>query len=262
MLARLNPLTKIIAVAPVVLFTALTTDPWSPLGMLVFTTALLIIGGRVPVKRLAKIGLPMLLLFTGYAILYPLVVRQELVNHSPLVLQWRSIRIYEAGLMFGFATGLRIISLISLSLLFTLTSDFTDFIRALVQQWKLPVKIGYGTMTALRFIPFIQSELKVIEHAHRIRGVSARKGIKTFGDKLRMYSVPLLSGAIRRAERSALAMDARGFAWPENRTYYRKMTFHRIDAGFAIGFWLICAVYFYVLSSAGLMGSLVVFQGI
>ncbi|MEM7114901.1 MAG: energy-coupling factor transporter transmembrane component T [Chloroflexota bacterium] len=259
-LQRLNPLSKVLAMLPVLTFVALTTDPYAPIATIVIAALTILVLGRVPLGRFLKIAAPMALLMVGYLLFYPLIVRQELVAHTPLVFELGPLRVYQGGIRFGLATGLRIYALVLLSLMFTLTSDASDFIRALVQQWRLPYKIGYGALAAFRFVPMLQSELRVIQAAHKVRGISDKGGLRAQLARMRRYTIPLLATAIRQAERTALAMDGRAFGAFEQRTYYRTMTFSRSDTLFIILFWLVCFAAIYLLDYFGLLGSLVFLQ--
>ena len=123
------------------------------------------------------------------------------------------------ALLRGIYTALRIYAILLLSASFSLTTDVSDFIRAMVQQWKFPYKLGYGSMAAFRFVPMLEAEMRLIQAAHKIRGVADR-GIMRY-DRMRRYAIPLLSIAIRRAERTTLAMDSRAFgAFPRGSTLY------------------------------------------
>ncbi|MEM7334955.1 MAG: energy-coupling factor transporter transmembrane component T [Chloroflexota bacterium] len=259
-LHRLNPLTKIVAIVPLVLYLTLTTEHWTPLAFILLCFAVILGLGRIEPGRFFKIALPMALLMIGYLLIYPVVVREELVSNSPLLISLGPLRIYQAGLLFGLATGLRIYSLIVMTLIFSFTTDATDFIRALVQQWRLPYRLGYGAMAAFRFVPMLQNELHIIRAAHRVRGVVEDAGWRSNFEQMRRYAIPLLATAIRRAERTALAMDGRAFGAYETRTYYRKMTFQRIDYVFIVGFWIISLLIIWGLFVAGLSGPLVFLQ--
>jgi energy-coupling factor transport system permease protein len=57
--------------------------------------------------------------------------------------------------------------------------------------------------------------------------------------EFRRLAIPLLAAAIRRSERTALAMDARAFGAFADRTYLRSMKVHGSDVGFV----LLCAAY-------------------
>lgn len=259
-LHRLNPLSKALAALPVLTFVALTTDPWTPLAFILLTVWIVCALGRIPLRRLLRILAPPAALMIGFVLIYPLVVRRELVQHTPLLFSLGPIQVYQGGLRFGVATALRVFCLITLSLPFSLTTDASDFIRALVQQWKLPYRVGYSAMAAFRFVPMLQTELSVIQAAHRVRGISDKGGLRAQYDRLRRYAVPLLATAIRQAERTALAMDGRAFGAFETRTYFKRMTFAPRDAGFVLGFWLACALIVFTLAQIGLLGPLVLLQ--
>lgn len=245
---------------PVLLFVALTTDPWTPLAFISLCVVVILGLGQIPLDRFLRIALPMAVLMLGYLLIYPLVVRAELVENSPLLFRLGPLSVYQAGVLFGLATALRIYTLLLLTLPFSFTTDATDFIRALVQQWRLPYRLGYGAMAAFRFVPMLQSELNVIQAAHRVRGLADDGGLQAQFTRMRRYAIPLLATAIRQAERTALAMDGRAFGAFETRTYYKQMSFGARDYLFVGGFWVISLLIVMWLRWAGLMGPLVLFQ--
>lgn len=115
-------------------------------------------------------------------------------------------------------------------------------------------------MAAYRFVPMLNFELTVIRAAHKIRGISDRGGLKAKFEQTKRYALPLLSTAIRKAERTALAMDSRAFGAFENRTYYRMQKFTLRDLLFILTFWIIGIVIIVTLKQLGLFGPLLVFQ--
>lgn len=259
-LQRLNPLSKILAPLPVLLIVALTAEPFTPLAFIFLTAITILVLGRVPLRNFLKIAAPLSLLMVGYLVFYPLIVRQELVEHSPVVLELGPLTVYQAGVMFGLSTGLRIYALVMLSLIFTLTSDASDFIRALVQRWRMPYKIGYGALAAFRFVPMLQNELRVIQAAHRVRGISSKGGLRAQFSRIKRYAIPLLATAIRQAERTALAMDGRAFGAYEKRTYFRDIKFGRHDYAFIIIFWLVSLAIIWGLFQEGLYTGISIFN--
>ena len=46
----------------------------------------------------------------------------------------------------------------------------------MVQNLRVPYRIGYTALAALRFVPRFGHELEVIRAAHRVRGTDARRG--------------------------------------------------------------------------------------
>jgi energy-coupling factor transport system permease protein len=95
---------------------------------------------------------------------------------------------------------------------------------SLVQQCKLSPKLAYGVIAGFRFLPLLKEEVQLIQQAHKIRGGAAENGLKEKVSALKRYTIPLLASAIRKAERTALAMESKGFTGSRNRTYYRSLT--------------------------------------
>jgi energy-coupling factor transport system permease protein len=259
-LHRLNPLSKFLLGLALFIFMMLTTDPWTPLVFIILNLAALLWLGSIPLRRLAKVLWPMLLIAAAFLLIYPLLVRQSLVQDTPLLFQIGAIRIFQGGLVYGATTALRVLALLIISLPFSLTTDSADFIRALVQQWRLPYRIGYSTLAAFRFVPMLQTELSVISAAHRVRGVNGAHGWRGAYDRMRRYAVPLLATAIRQAERTALAMDGRAFGAFPQRTYYRRMRFSAADWSFMLIMFSLAVLILLGLQALDLLGPLAFLQ--
>jgi energy-coupling factor transport system permease protein len=143
---------------------------------------------------------------------------------------------YGEALLIGCATALRLGAIVALSLIGGLTTTGPDLVRALVQQLRVPYRIGYTAMAAFRFVPRFATELEIIRAAHRVRGSHGGRGpfaavARRFG-----YVVPLLAGAIRHAERVALSMDSRAFGAYPTRTERYLVPFRRRDTAFVVLF--------------------------
>lgn len=253
-LHRLNPLSKLVATVPVLIFLTLTTDPWTPLTFILLCAFVTVMLGHVPISRFMRTIAPLLLLVAGFILVYPIAASASAVAGSPIVFEIGALVVREAGLLLGLSSALRILSIFTLTLLFVLTTDPQDFVRALVQQWHLPYRLGYGALAAYRFVPRFGVELKTIRVAHKVRGVSDRSGPLARYDQLRRHSVPLLAGAIRHSERVALAMDARAFGAYTSRTYHRRLRFAPRDWLFFLAFWIVSLSLILFLDRFGVLG--------
>ncbi|MCL0073684.1 energy-coupling factor transporter transmembrane protein EcfT [Dehalococcoidia bacterium] len=259
-LHRLNPLSKIIATAPLVLLALFATDPWTlAIFCLLFGSVTLILG-RIPLKHYFKIVIPLLIFCFFFVVTYPFFVSVERVAETAIAFEAGPVTVYWGGIIFAIVIALRMCTIIMSALLFSLTTGFNKFVGALVQQWKVPYRIGYSTMAAYRFVPMLNFELAVIRAAHKIRGISDRGGLKTKFEQTKRYAVPLLSTAIRKAERTALAMDSRAFGAFEDRTYYHIHRFTRRDFLFILTLWLTGIAVVVILRQLGLFGPLMMFQ--
>jgi energy-coupling factor transport system permease protein len=128
-----------------------------------------------------------------------------------------------------------------------MSTDPTDFVRSLVQQGHLPARFAYPALAGYRFFPLLQTEFETIRLAYRLRGVGRRRGPAEWLREQAQLLIPLLTNAVRRSERVALAVDARGFGSHRRRTHYRHVPFAPADA------WLL--VVSTVGGSAILLGS-------
>lgn len=252
-LHRLHPLSKVVAMSPLFVFLALVTDGWTPLIFMLLHLALLLACARIPPMRLAGVLAPLLLTLIGFLVFYPPFVEHTLVAGSPLLLTVGPLQIRLAGVLLTLATCLRLLSFSMVMLVFMLTTDATALVRALVQQWHVNYRLGYAVMIAYRFIPLLEHELRLIRTAQKVRGVTTRKGLAAEGERIRRAFLPLFAGAIRTAERKALAMDARAFGAFATRTYYRRLTWKRGDWLFLLLYWLVCALVTTLLFWRGLL---------
>ena len=139
--------------------------------------------------------------------------------------QFAWFRITEEGVYHGLVIAFRMLGFVTYGLLFTSTTDTTQLVMSLIQQYKLSPKWGYGLMAGMRFIPLFESELKQMKAAHKIRGFHTQGKLKAFA----RYTLPLFAQGIRKAERVAVAMEARGFNGSRKRTYYHTPIVANLD---------------------------------
>ena len=259
-LHRLNPISKIIATAPLVVLALFATDPWTLAIFCILFGLVTLLLGKIPPRHYFKIVTPLLIFSFIFVVTYPFFVSVDRVAKTPIAFEIGSITVYWEGIIFAIVIALRMCTIIMSALLFSLTTSFNKFVGALVQQCKVPYRIGYSTMAAYRFVPMLNFELAVIRAAHKIRGISDRGGLKTKLKQAKRYAVPLLSTAIRKAERTALAMDSRAFGAFKDRTYYHIHRFTRRDFLFILTLWLIGIAVVVILKQMGLFGQLLLFQ--
>jgi len=236
-LSRRNPLTKLLAILPVMASLLLVTDPYTPLAFVIVTGLLTVGLGRLSPRHYLRVLLPFLGITVSFVLVYPFIIGSQ----SDVLVAVGPITVHRGGLRVGAATGLRILALSVLSLLFVSTTNTESFLRALVQNLGVPYRIGYSAMAAFRFVPMIQSDVETIRAAHMVRGTPERTGILSRVRRAGRGAMPLFVSAIRRAERTALAMDVRAFGAYDERTRYRSISFGAADPVFVTAFWLLSA---------------------
>lgn len=128
--------------------------------------------------------------------------------------------LYLDGIVFGLVLGFRLLTLVCIMPIFVMTTTIGETALGLVKLG-MNYKYAYMTTTALNLIPSLQDEARVVMDAQKMRGFTVFETGK-FMEKLRAYStlvVPLVVGAMRRAQLMGVAMEARAFGVMKKRTY-------------------------------------------
>lgn len=243
-LLGLNPLAKVAATAPAMIALIFVRDLATPAAFVLLAYALLLVGARLTWRTalLLAVGLPLAVSVIGFS--FSLWTDASRVDQSVIALRVGGWTLYAEAVRIGFATALRLAAIVALSLVFGLTTTGTDLVRSMVQQLRIPYRVGYTALAAFRFVPRFRHELDIIRQAHRVRGAHGGRGpfaaiARGFG-----YVVPLLAGAIRHAERVALAMDARGFGAHATRTERHLVPWRVRDTVFVLAFWAVSLALF------------------
>ncbi|WP_077213115.1 energy-coupling factor transporter transmembrane component T family protein [Bacillus dakarensis] len=237
-LQEVNPTLKLFSVLIVIFFMVPVFDPWTPLLMLIITLTLIIFLGGISPGFLFKILIPFS--FFAFSFIWINVVFPS--DRGDTVLFFiGSMPVALENVLTGLSLGLRSLLFISWSLLFVLTTEPTKLMLSLIQHCKLPPRFGYGMMAAYRFLPLFRQELEQIRAAHRIRGLGEPRGIKDKIRESKMVIIPLMAGAIRKAERVAIAMESKGFDGSRERTYYHAVPWTKKDMFFGIFLFILYA---------------------
>ena len=158
------------------------------------------------------------------------------------LVHWKFINITDKGLYAATRMALRLILLVLVTQLLTLTTSsiaLTDAIEALL---KPLAKIGFPAhemammmSIALRFIPTLVEETDKIMKAQQARGADFESGnlIERARAMLPLL-VPLFVSAFRRADELAMAMEARCYRGGQNRTRMKQLHFTKLDAQAAL----------------------------
>jgi energy-coupling factor transport system permease protein len=230
LLHDINPSIKALAVVVCVLILSIFFDPVTPSLTLVITIAVTFMFGRVSIKKWLLLFSPFL--FMAFIYIWSAILFSRSAEEETILWTWGILTLTEEGFQRALSLGLRVLSFTSLSLLFILTTKPTEFLLSLMQQCRLSPKLAYGIMAGYRFLPLIKEEFEIIRSAHRIRGVSKARSFSEKIAELKRYAVPLLAGAIRKAERTAMAMESKGFTGDKNRQFYHKITVSKKDWAF------------------------------
>lgn len=234
-LHRINPAAKLLGLAVVAAGATLSFDPFIPGALALGLWLLTWLVGRVPLGRMLRLTLPLLLFPLPLAAFTALYADLSGYAAPTILWSWGPWTLAIEGLRTGLALGLRVTCFMATALLFINTTDPSDFAISLIQNLKLPYRFGYGVLVSYRFLPSLRAEFDTIRMAHRVRGVGSGRGPIAQINRIRRYAVPLLASALRKSQRTALAMDAKGFGGSPDRTYFRRMRITSGDAWFVLG---------------------------
>ncbi|WP_028782545.1 energy-coupling factor transporter transmembrane component T family protein [Thalassobacillus devorans] len=220
-LQELNPSMKAITIILAVFLLAFVFDPITPLLFSSGVVTLTFLFGRVSLKSWSLYFVPFLIIAFGF--FWTTLLFGDVGSKEGNMVTIGFVTFSEADLQVALSLSLRVLSFALLSLMFILTTNKTGFLLSLMQQLKLSPKIAYGVLAGYRFLPMMMTEWKAIRMAHRIRGLRRGKGISGRVQEMKRYVIPLLASAIRKAERTAIAMESKGFTGSKERTFYRQM---------------------------------------
>jgi energy-coupling factor transport system permease protein len=243
-----QPVVKLAVVIGLSLALFLAIDPITPLLFCIVTLAAGIVLGRLSPSAYPPALAPLVLVALGFVWTNALFARTV----DPAAPSWSvgPLRATLPGLVFGIAIGLRGLAIGALSVTFVLTTDPTDLVVGLIRHARVPFRIAYPLLAAYRFLPFFRDELDQIDLARRVRGQLVDRGPLAGVARRVGEVVPLIAGAVRRASRIAVAMDARAFAAATSRTYLRESLITPADGAFAVGA-LALAIAVFTLGALG-----------
>lgn len=139
-------------------------------------------------------------------------------------------RITLEGVLYGLVLCYRVLTLILLMPLVSMTTEVGDMALGLVKMG-MPYKIAYTATTALNMIPSLQEQVKTIMDAQKLRGFMVFEEGKLH-EKLFAYPtlvVPMVIGAMKKSMLIGVAMDARAFGSQKTRTYVNQISIKWFD---------------------------------
>jgi energy-coupling factor transport system permease protein len=221
-LTRVTPVSRLTAGTIWLAACLVTLDPIVPLRLTAAAILALVLWSGLPLRRiparLSPIGLAVLSI-TAFSIL---LAGANSDPQATEVARLGPLRITAEAVWAGLAVGLRLVVIALTTLLVFGPSDPTRLADSLAQQWRVPDRFAYGSLASLRMAPLMAVDWTTIGAARRLRGISPRGPVARLRDFAGRLLVILVS-AIRRAERVALAMDARGFDCGLKRSHFREV---------------------------------------
>jgi len=238
-LARANPVAKLGIAAIIALALLPTADPITPTIVLAVELACLPLTGLDP-RQVLRRTWPLLFAATGIGFSNALFSADK---SGALLVDWWVVEITTASATDGVSLAIRVVAIALPGILALATTDPTDLADALVQQLHLPWRFAIGALAALRLLPLMAAEWRILGLARRARGLEAGRSPVSKAQIFWSQAFALLVGAIRRGVRMSIAMEARGFGSRSGRTFARTQRMTAYD------WWLLAAALLVVLAA-------------
>lgn len=125
---------------------------------------------------------------------------------------------------------LKYLAVIPPALLFFTTTDPSEFASSL-NKIGVSYRLAYSVSIALRYIPDIQRDYRIISQSQQARGVDMSRDEKLWKRIKNTTSIilPLIFSSLDRIETISNTMDLRGFGKEKKRTWYRNRVFEIRD---------------------------------
>lgn len=220
LLTEVAPVTRIAAGAIWLVAALVSSDPVVPGVLLIAAIAAIVLLSGLPLSRLPARLTPLLLLAVALAVVTVVFHPSSSNPAARALVAVGPLRITEIAVSSGLALALRLAVVAVTSVLVFAPSDQTRLADSLAQQWRVPDRVAYGTLAALRIAPQLAVDWSATASVRRLRGIEPRGPIgrvRSLAGRL----LTLLVQSIRRAGRMALAMDARGFDAGVTRSRFR-----------------------------------------
>ena len=246
-LHKLDPRTKILAILVYMVSLFIVNNFYGLLGMMAISI-LVVTVSKVPIKFFFR-GLKMIIF-----IVLLTVALQMFMTPGEVIWQWSFLKITKEGIRQAVFMGTRLVLLISITSILTLTTTpiaLTDGIERLLKPFQrigVPAhELAMMMSIALRFIPTLVEETDKIMKAQAARGADFDTGNMIEKVKaLVPLLVPLFLSAFQRADELAIAMEARCYHGGTNRTRLKALQYTRKDL--AAGILCVCMVAAAIIS--------------
>jgi energy-coupling factor transport system permease protein len=230
-LHRLDPRLKIVALM-LFIIAIFFVRTFAGYGLAFLFTAWLLLLARLPLGYVLRGLRPVVFL-----VVFTILLHFFLTKGGQVLLRLGPLTVESAGVRLGFFMSLRLVFLVVVTSLLTLTTSpiaLTDGIEHLLKPFRrvgLPAhEIAMMMTIALRFIPTLMEESQKIMKAQTARGADFETGgVIRRARSMAPLLVPLFISAFRRADDLAVAMEARCYRGGEQRTRMKEMRIAPLD---------------------------------
>ena len=237
-LSKLDPRVKLFFLIAITTASLILTAPLALLPLLFMSLLIMLAGGVKP-------GAVWFKLRGFFGLIVMIFLLQCIFDRSgePLLIISGLTVVTASGFQTAVLVNLRLLIII-LSALIVATGETRDYLLAMTQL-KVPYEIAFMVLAALRFLPMLREEASDVLSAAQMRGLRIKKaGLKAQTGAYVSIVIPVVAGAIRRAELLSIVMEARGFRAYPQRTNMRRLRMRASDWVYALSFCVSIAALF------------------
>lgn len=229
---RLNAKVKFIGLLLLMIVGFMNIDIDAYILLSLFTLFLLYLI-RLPLREYGQILKP-IAYFVSFIALFNILFSMP---SGTIYFEFWFIKISQGSLISAFQYSYRIAIIFLLGSVFSIATKPLDFaygfedLLSPLKRLKVPVaEIALMLSLTLRFIPILFEEAQVIQKAQMARGADLEHGsLKAKMQGLIAMLIPMFIVSFMKAEKMALAMEARGFKSAANRTRYQLSKLNKCD---------------------------------
>lgn len=211
---RLNPLTKVTFVVVICYLSFISPNYILPLFLYLLVFPIAAAGKVLKLYlnfALKYLTIILLMLFLIHGLFNP--------SNATVVFQFYFIRFYQEGLLFALNIASRLLVLLSIFYLFTITTKPSKMMSALVGAG-LSSKIGYLVLATLNVVPQMQRRVAIIREAQQSRGVEIAGKLMVRIKALIPLVGPLVMGSLVDLQERGMTLEIRGFGSSHKPTQY------------------------------------------
>lgn len=243
---RLNAKVKFIGLVLLMIVGFMNIDIDAYIVLSIFTCVLFIMI-RLPLREYGQIIKP-IIYFVSFIAIFNILFS---TTSGRIYFQFWFIKISDGSIISAFQYSYRIALIFLLGSVFSITTKpldfaygFEDLLKPL-KRLRIPVaEIALMLSLTLRFIPILFEESQVIQKAQMARGADLEHGsLKAKMKGLVAMLIPMFIVSFMKADKMALAMEARGFTSASQRTRYQLSKLQRTDY---IAFFLVFLVVVFI----------------
>lgn len=255
---RLNAKVKFVSLILLMAVGFMNIDIDAYIGLTLFTFFLFALI-RLPLREYGQIIKPVLYFVSFIAIFNVLFSMPS----GRIYFEFLFIKISQGSITSAIQYSYRIAIIFLLGSAFSLSTKPLDFaygfedLLSPLKKLRVPVaEIALMLSLTLRFIPILFEESQVIQKAQMARGADLEHGsLKAKMKGLVAMLIPMFIVSFMKAEKMALAMEARGFTNATHRTRYQLSTLKKRDyIALFIVFTCVCIIALFQLQIISIVG--------